>query len=154
MKYFTIFIMLIAIALPLTAEESSKIIKMADFDRTYEGFSFTKGELAKLDLSGDGFPMEIDFIFDMPSGLGMNNAELTDWFPGKAGIIDLGPVSLENNSDIPTEGFNPFIGPEDIIPGHTYLILTADAEHYGKLQIIKFDIENELLEFTWVYLVE
>lgn len=154
MKYLVILISLFALALPLTAEESSDIIKMSDFDRSIEGFSFTKGELVKLNPEGDGFPMEIDFIFDMPSGLGMNNAELTDWFPGKAGIIDLGPVSLENNSDIPTEGFNPFIGPEDIIPGHTYLILTADAAHYGKIQIVQFDIESELLEFTWIYLGE
>lgn len=69
----------------------------------------------------------------------MNNSELTDWFPGKAGIIDLGPVSPGIDSEIPAEGFTPFPGLESIIPGHTYLIRTADAEHYGKIQIVQFD---------------
>ncbi len=146
--------MLITIALPLTAEESSEIIKMADFDRSFEGFSFSNGELIKLDPAEGSFPMEIDFIFDMPSGLGMNNSELTEWFPGRAGIIDLGPVSLESDTELSVEGFNPFLDPESIISGHTYLILTADTEHFGKIHIINFDSESELVEFTWIYLVE
>ena len=152
MKYLTILILLFTILFPMTAQESSNIILMIDFDRSMEGFSFFKGGLVKLDQESGDFPMEIDFIFDMPSGLGMNNAELTDWFPGKAGIIDLGPISLEIDTEIPVEGFNPFLGPESIIPGHTYLVVTADTEHYGKIQIVQFDVENELLEFTWVYL--
>ena len=152
MKYLVILISLFALALPLTAEESSDIIKMSDFDRSIEGFSFTKGELVKLDQSEDGFPMDIDFIFDMPHGLGMNNAELTDWFPGTAGIFDLGPVSLDTDTDIPSEGFSPSMAPEDMITGHTYLILTADAERYGKIQIVQFDVENEILEFIWIHL--
>lgn len=143
MKYFALFIALLALVMPLTAEEPSKIIIMKGFDRSYEGYSFNAGELVKLDLSED-----------MPSGLGMNNAELTDWFPGKAGIIDLGPVSLEIDTEIPSEGFSPFLGPESIIPGHSYIVVTADSEHFGKIQIVQFDIENEVLEFTWVYLVE
>ncbi|MCK5673491.1 MAG: hypothetical protein KAH95_08950 [Spirochaetales bacterium] len=154
MKYFVILIMLIAVVLPLTAEESSEIIKMADFDRSFEGFSFSNGELIKLDPAEGSFPMEIDFIFDMPSGLGMNNSELTEWFPGRAGIIDLGPVSLESDTELSVEGFNPFLDPESIISGHTYLILTADTEHFGKIHIINFDSESELVEFTWIYLVE
>lgn len=98
--------------------------------------------------------MEIDFIFDMPGGLDMNNAVLSEWFPGNAEIIDPGPVSLEIDSEIPVEGFNPFIDPECMIPGHTFLIRTANEEHFGKIHIIKFDIESELLEFTWIYLGE
>ena len=154
MKYIAILFMLITFILPLTAEESTEIIKMTDFDRSFEGFSFTKGELIKLNPAEGSFPMEIDFIFDLPSGLGMNNSELTEWFPGKAGIIDLGSVALDIVTEIPVEGFNPFLDPESMIPGHTYLILTADAEHFGKIQIIKFDVENEILEFTWVSLSE
>ena len=98
--------------------------------------------------------MDVDFIFDMPNGLGMNNAELTDWFPGKAGIIDLGPVALEIDTELSVEGFNPFLDPESMIPGHTYLILTADAEHFGKIHILNFDVENEILEFIWISLSE
>ena len=90
----------------------------------------------------------------MPSGLGMNNSELTEWFPGNAGIIDLGSVNLEIDIEIPEEGFNPFIDPEGLIPGHTFLIRTADGKHFGKIHIINFDMESELLEFTWIYLVE
>lgn len=154
MKHLAILLMLITVILPLTAQESAEVIRMKDFDRSHEGFSFSKGELIKLDLEEGSFPMEIDFIFDMPSGLGMNNSELTEWFPGKAGIVDLGPVSLEIDTEIPVEGFNPFIDPEGLIPGHTFLIRTADEKFFGKIHIIKFDIESELLEFNWIYLVE
>jgi len=152
MKYLTAFIVLITLSMPLMSAESSKVIKMTDFDRSFEGFSVSTGELIKLNPAEGSFPMEIDFIFDMPSGLGMNNSELTDWFPGKAGIIDLGSVALDIVTEIPVEGFNPFLDPESMIPGHTYLILTADAENYGKIHILNFDIESELLEFSWVYL--
>lgn len=113
MKYISVFFVLIAIILPVMAEESSDILRMSDFDISKVGLSFIKGELVKLDPAGDNFPMEIDFIFDMPHGLGMNNSVLTEWFPG-----------------------------------HTYLVQTGDAEHYGKF--LQFDAENELLEFTWI----
>ena len=154
MKYFTLLLAIFLISLPLSALDTSNSIKMADFDRSLEGFSFSKGGLVKIDPSIGGFPMDVDFIFDMPSGLGMNNTALTEWFPGDAGIIDLGEEAIDSETGIPSEGFNPFVGPEDIIPGHTYFLKTADAEHYGKIHVLKFDIENELLEFTWVYPVE
>ena len=154
MKYFTILIMLFTIMLPLTAQESSNIIQMKDFDKSMDGFSFAQGGLVKLSQESEGFPPEIDFIFDMPSGLGMNNSELTEWFPGKTEIIDMGEISLDTETQVPTEGFTPFLGPEDIIPGHTYLIRTANTEYYGKINVVQFDEENELIEFTWVFLVE
>jgi hypothetical protein len=81
----------------------------------------------------------------------MNNSELTEWFPGKVEIIDLGQISLDTETDIPTEGFNPFLGPEGIIPGHTYLIRTSNLDKFGKIHILEFDVENELLTFDWVY---
>lgn len=152
MKFFTIIIALIALALPAMAEDPGNSVLLKDFDRTMEGFSFSKGGLVQLNQDSDVFPMEIDFIFDMPSGLGMNNSELTEWFPGKAGIIDLDQISLDTETEIPTEGFNSFIGPEDIIPGHTYLIRTTDTEHFGKIHIVQFDAENEIIEFIWVSL--
>lgn len=153
MKYFTVILMLIAMALPAIAEESLDIVQMGDFDKTFQGFSLSNGTLIDVDIEGDGLPIDIDFIFDMPNGLGMNNEDLSGWFTGKAGIIDLGPVSLEDDDTvIPAMGFNPFLEPDNIIPGHTYLIQTGNEEHYGKIQIVQFDAENELLEFTWVYL--
>ncbi|MCK5347188.1 MAG: hypothetical protein KAR20_27455 [Candidatus Heimdallarchaeota archaeon] len=151
MKYLTVFIALIALVLPVMAEESSESIQMGDFDKTLQGFSLNRGELIIVDMEEEGLPLDIDFIFDMPNGLGMNNKELAPVFSGTAGIIDLGPVPLNDDSDIPAEGFTLFLVPEDIIPGHTYLIRTADAEHSGKIQIVQFDVENQLLEFTWVY---
>lgn len=154
MKYLTILLAFLLSSFPIIAGETLETVRMGDFDRTMEGFSFTKGELVKLDPSVEGFPMEIDFIFDMPSGLGMNNSVLTEWFPGEAEIIDLGQVSLDTEIEIPLEGFNPFLGPDNIILGHTYLIKLADSEHYGKIKIVQFDFENELIEFIWVYLGE
>jgi len=151
MKKLIPFIMLSIIIFPMAAQESSNIV-MKDFDESMEGFSFAKGGLVKMDQERDGCPMEIDFIFDMPHGLGMDNSVLTDWFSGNAGIIDLGPVSLEIDSEIPTEGFIPSLEPESIIQGHTYLIRTADEKSYGKIQIVQFD--DEMVEFKWIYPVE
>ena len=152
MKYFVIVIMLFIIVLPITAEESSEIIKLSDFDKSQEGFSFSKGELVQIDPSADQFPMDVDFMFDMPNGLGMNNSELTKWFPGTAVIIDLGEIPLHTVIKNPLDGYTPFLDPEMIIPGHSYFIRTADSEHFGKIHIVKFDSENEMIEFTWVNL--
>ena len=152
MKYFTLLLALFALSMPLTAQDSSNSIKMSDFDRSLEGFSFSKGELVKIDPSISGFPMDVDFIFDMPHGIGMNNSELTKWFPGTAGIFDLGEIALDTEIEYPVEGYTPSLEPEMIIPGHTYFIRTADSDHQGKIHIVMFDSESENFEFTWVYL--
>ena len=62
-------------------------------------------------------------------------------------IIDLGPVSIDDDSELPAEGFNIFLVPEEIIPGNTYLIRLADGAQFGKIYIVNFDVDNELLDF-------
>lgn len=66
MKYFTVIFALIALAMPVMAEDQVNRVLMKDFDKSLQGFSFTQGGLVKLDPESDGFPMEVDFIFDMP----------------------------------------------------------------------------------------
>ena len=155
MKHLVIVIMIFAVMLPISAQESSQSILIGDFDKTLQGFSLNRGELVKVNLEEEFLlPIEIDFIFDMPNGLGMNNEDLAPGFAGTAGIIDLGLVPLTDNFDFSEEEFNIFLVPDAIIEGHTYLIKTADAEHYGKIHILNFDSLNETLEFSWVYLEE
>jgi len=151
MKYISVLIMLCSILLPITAQESADTIVMKDFDKSLKGFSFSEGGIIELNQESEEFPMEIDFIFDMPHGIGMNNSELTSWFSGNAGIIDLGSVSLEANTEIPSAVFNPSLAPEDIIPGHTYLIRSSTEGNYGKIHILQFYMEKEIIEFTWTH---
>jgi hypothetical protein len=151
MKYITIAILLFSILLPITAQELQNKIQMKDFDKSVEGFSLSEGGIVKLDPASENFPVEIDFIFDLPHGIGMNNSELTAWFPGEAGIIDLGLVPLDAEIELPSEGYNSSISQEEIIPGHTFLIRSGDHKLYGKINIVLLDVENEILEFTWVY---
>ena len=94
--------------------------------------------------------MEIDFIFDLPKGLGMNNSELSASFSGQALIMDLGEIPLEEKTDLAEDAFTPFLQPEEIIEGHTYLIKTADTKEYGRIRIINFEAESGLLTFKWV----
>lgn len=152
MKCITIAILLFSILLPITAQEFPQSVIMKDFDKSVEGFSLSNGGLIKVDPASKEFPLEIDLIFDLPHGIGMNNSELTAWFPGNAGIIDLGLVPLDSQIEIPSEGFYPSIAQEEIIPGHTFLIRSGDDKFYGKLNIVLFDAKNEILEFNWMNL--
>lgn len=136
--------------LPVMAEETINTIQMGDFDKTLQGFSLSKGELVTVNMA-EGLPLEIDFIFDMPNGLGMNNKDLTSKFMGTAGIYDLGPVSMNDESTFSLDNFSIFLNPDEIISGHTYLIKTSVEGSYGKIRIVSFDAENEILEFNWVY---
>ncbi len=153
MKSFVILLALISITLPITAEEPLESIIIGDFDKTFHGFSLSRGELVSVNIEEEFLlPIEIDFIFDLPNGLGMNNEDLAPGFSGTAGIIDLGPIPLMENTDFPEEDFNMYLMPEDIIPGHSYIIRTTDTDHYGKIHIVDINAEIESLEFIWIYL--
>ncbi len=155
MKHFRVCMVLIILAAPLMAKEANAVVTIGDFDSTLQGFSFSHGGLAAVDMeTADSLPIEIDFIFDMPNGLGMNNGKLSGWFPGQAMILDLGEISLEEKIELPEDSFTPFLAPEEIIPGHTYLIKTADTGNSGRIRIISFDTEKNLLTFNWVNLNE
>ncbi|MCK5199097.1 MAG: HmuY family protein [Spirochaetales bacterium] len=153
MKYLTILITLVLITLPITAQDFPQTIIIDDFDFSFEGFSLSRGELVIVNMEEEFLlPVEIDFIFDLPNGLGMNNEELAPGFSGTAGILDLGPAPLMEDTDFPEDNFILYLMPEDIIPGHTYIIRTTDTDHYGKIHIVDINAEIESLEFTWVYL--
>jgi hypothetical protein len=153
MKYFRVCIALFILAAPLMANDTSNVITIGDFDATFQGFSFSHGGLVSVDMEAtESLPIEIDFIFDLPNGLGMNNSELSGWFPGRALILDLGEIPLEKKIALPEDSFTPFLLPEEIIAGHTYLIKTADAQYSGRIRILSFEAENSLLTFNWVNL--
>ena len=58
---------------------------------------------------------------------------------------------LMETPDPPAGDFTPFLMPEEIIEGHTYLVQGVEAGHYGMFRVIDFDSENSLLSFNWIY---
>ena len=145
-------VVLMLLSTPLMAEKKSNVITIADFDEGFKGFSFSLGKLISLENERERFPIELDFIFDLPNGLGMNNTELDSIFSGEAMIQDLGKISLEKDADIIEDEYVPFLSPEEIITGHTYEIKTAKTGQTGRIQIINVDMERDLLTFRWVLL--
>ncbi len=125
-------------------------VVMRDFDDSLVGFSFQRGELIGLKGARE-FPTEIDFIFDMPLGLGTNNAELSKQFKGQGGIIDMGRKPLAALSAAPKSGYKPALDASDIKVGHSYYLRTADGRHHGVLHITGFDADKETLTFDWRY---
>ncbi|MDA3957043.1 hypothetical protein [Oceanispirochaeta sp.] len=152
MKFSKILIALIMLAGPILAEDSNHFITMADFDKTFQGFSFLQGELVSIDMEAENLSDHIDFIFDLPNGLGMNNGALDGWFAGKAMILDLGDMPIESILEMDEEDFTPYLIPEELIPGHTYHIKTADTKHQGRIRIVEFDTDQSLLSFNWLKL--
>jgi len=150
MKFIKVLAALLLMAGPVMAEKSHDTVVMGDFDSTAQGFSFSRGELISVDREAESLSMEIDFIFDIPNGLGMNNGELGSWFSGRAMIADLGDIPLDKKANPAEDEFTPFLIPDEMIPGHTYLIRTADSKHYGKIRIEEFDYDNSRLVFSWV----
>ena len=151
MKYFRLLVALLILTVSITADEKAKLVTMGDFDLTKQGFSFALGELVTADVEAENLTNEIDFIFDLPNGLGMNNSELTDWFTGQAQILDLGEIPLDKKPIKPEGEFSSFLIPDEIVVGHTYLIKTSMMEEYGRIQIVEFDNEKSLLTFKWVF---
>jgi hypothetical protein len=152
MKFLKVLMTLIILAGPVMAKESQKVVLINDFDSSLQGFSLTTGKLITVDQEAGSLPMEIDFIFDIPNGVGMNNSQLGDWFHGEAMILDLGDIPINKKIDLPDADLAPYLIPSEIVEGHTYMIQTADANHYGRIKIVQFDEDNSTLSFTWVYL--
>ncbi|MBI9107006.1 MAG: hypothetical protein JEZ04_09700 [Spirochaetales bacterium] len=154
MKIIKIFIVLILLAAPVMAEKNRDVVTIGEFDSTLQGFSFTSGGIVKVDEEAESLPIKIDFIFDLPNGLGMNNSALDSWFPGEGMVQDLGNIPLEKNVDFIDDDFAPYLIPDEIIAGHTYLMKLAGSDKYGRIKIIDFDEDNSRLTFKWVYLDE
>jgi hypothetical protein len=152
MKILKAIIVLLILSLPVMAQKSQNVITIGGFDSMMQGFSFSLGGLVTVDGESGSLPHKIDFIFDMPNGLGMNNSELDSWFPGDGLVQDLGSIPLEKDADLIEDEFAPYLIPDEIIPGHTYLMKLAGTEKYGRIKIVEFDRYNNLLSFEWIYL--
>ena len=123
-------------------------VVLRDFDASLSGFSFSQGEITK---SKGELTTDIDFIFDLPHGIAANNAELTKRFKGQGGVVDMGAKSLAAIKEAPTTGYQPALSTSDIKVGHSYCFLTADGQHYGKIEVLGFDEVKETLTFVWQY---
>ncbi len=152
MKVFRTLIVLVLVVLsgPLMAEVPGDVVVLGDFDDTFQGFGFDTGELVTVDMEAESLPAEIDFIFDLPNGLGMNNRALGSWFSGEATVLDLGDVPLEETADYPSADFAPFLLPEEIIVGHSYLVKNDEGIYSGMFRIVDFDSEGGQLSFRWI----
>lgn len=150
MKYLNIVFALLLISSPLIAKDKLRMITMEDFDSAFNGFSYTEGKLLPVSRDDDSFPMKIDFVFDMPQGIGMNNITLDNYFVGSAFIIDLGEIKINGSADISEENYRTHLSPEEIIPGHVYHVMTADASHNGRMKIVSIDNEKKQLSFQWI----
>lgn len=150
MKIINLFITLLLLASPLMAQDSIQTASMEDFDISMTGFSFTAGELVTASPEDKSLPMEIDFIFDIPNGLGMNNGALGDWFKGSAMITDLGEVEIDANVEISEDDYSPYLVPDEIIVGNTYQIMTADSSLYGRIKVLEFNYDRRHLSFEWI----
>ena len=151
MKYLNLFIVLLILVVSVPAEGPGDIVILGDFDDTFQGFSFSKGELVAVSPEAESLPEEISFIIDLPNGLGMNNTTLSDWFSGETLIFDLGDVPLAKTGARREDNFKPYLSPEQLIVGHTYLVNTGETAGYGMFRIVDLDSEKGLLSFNWIY---
>ena len=126
-------------------------VVLQDFDVSHSGFSFRLGKVTK---SQGEVTAETDFMLDLPHGIGTNNTKLSKKFTGQAGVVDMGEMSLAEIKEAPKTGYQPALSPSDIKVGHSYCFLTADGQHYGKIEVLGFDEENETLTFIWQYQAE
>ena len=144
----------VALASRAVAEEApvarQGTVVLQDLDEAGSGFSFREGTLVKPESKPELYA-RIDLALDLPHGLGGNNPQVSPLFSGRGGIVDLGARPLERIDKAPKEGYAPLLKPEAIVKGHSYGVLTADGEHYGKLEVLNFDLEEGLLEFRWQY---
>ena len=143
---------IVAVAVLARAQETRHqgTIVLQDFDEAGSGFSFREGALVKPQSKPELYA-RIDLMLNLPHGLGANNPQASPLFSGKGGIVDLGARPLGKIDKVPKAGYRPMLKTEAIIKGHSYGVLTADGEHYAKLEVINFDPDEGLLEFTWQY---
>lgn len=148
-------IWILAAPLWLAAAEPARVVRegttvLQEFDDAGTGFSFEQGGLVKPESKAELYA-RIDLVLDLPNGLGANNAQASPRFSGKGGIVDLGARPLAEIHELPKTGYAPLLKPEAILKGHSYGVLMADGKHYGKLQVVNFEPEEGLLEFSWQY---
>jgi len=145
----------IVVAAALAEAQESPIarrgtIVLQDVDDTGSAFSFRDGALVKPESKPELYS-RIDLMLDLPHGLGANNPQASPRFSGKGGILDLGARPLAKIGKAPKAGYRPRLEAGAIVKGHSYVVLTADGAHYAKLEVINFDPDEGLLEFSWQY---
>jgi hypothetical protein len=137
---------LLGVLCSVQAQEQDVVIH--DFDDSGSGFSFQRGTLV-MPENPQEVSKEIDFILDLPHGLGANSAKLSTKFKGRGGIIDMGRKSLAQLTEPPKSGYKPALGASDIKVEHSYFFLTADGRHHGLVHVTGFDERKKTMTFTW-----
>ncbi len=127
-------------------------ILLKEFDRSFEVFNFKEGKLIKLDPKKMNME-KTDLLFDLPQGLGTNNKKLFKIFTGNAGIVDMGKQSIDKVLEAPEGEYLLALGSKMIKEGHTYCVKTSDGEHYGKIEILKFENtgKDSFIKFLWKF---
>jgi hypothetical protein len=133
-----------------SVQAQGQSIVIRDFDDSGSGFSFQRGTLVRPE-NPQALSLNVDFILDLPHGIGANSSKLSKKFKGRGGIIDMGRKPLAEVTDAPKSGYKPALETSDIKVGHTYYVLTADGRHHGKLHVTAFDVTKKTLTFTWQY---
>lgn len=146
--YALLLLLLLGALYAVQAEEQGVVIH--DFDDSGSGFSFQRGTVVMPENPRE-LSVEIDFILDLPHGLGANNSKLSSKFKGQGGIIDMGRKSLAEVTDPPKSGYKPALDTSDIKVGHSYLFLTADGQHHGVVHVTGFDESKKTMTFTARY---
>jgi hypothetical protein len=137
----------------LSQDNEKTIIKMPDLYKGLMGFSFREGKVVPAYAQEEDvlFSTTLDLVWFPPNGLIANNAKSYFPFSGKGGIIDLGKKALDEVKEAPKTGYALQLKPKQIKKGHTYCVLTADGEHYGKIHVLTYDRKKGELTFTWQY---
>lgn len=93
-----------------------------------------------------------DIFFDSDHGIA-TNSEIGGWElgVGNGGIIDMGPVGLDEVKEAPANGYKQALDLSEIKQGHTYCVRTANGTEYGKFHILDFDQDDVTLEATWAF---
>lgn len=129
------------------AEPLQHHVRLGDFDQTHQLFSFREGLITVEPRAK--VPLAVDFFLELPHGLGTNNPQLDRAFTGRGALIDLGRTSFKTKIQVPMMGFKPALRPQEIIPGHTYLVRLGAGDSYGQLHVLNIDFEKSVLDFTW-----
>ena len=150
MKRLGLVLILWVVACGGARGQEPRAVTLLDFDRGGKGFSFAQGVPLTPEKPTE-FQAEIDLFFDLPDGVTMNNAALNRIFQGQAGIIGMGARPLKEITQAPLRGYKVGLKAAELRVGHSYCVRTADGKCFAKLHITNLDINEETLEFTYVY---
>jgi hypothetical protein len=119
---------------------------------TGKGFSFRLGKVIPLwqDEMAE-FSLDVDLVWDPPTGLAANTVQNYRPFSGKGGIVDLGKRAFKEVKEAPLKGYARYLDVKEIRVGHTFCVLTADGKHYAKIEIIEHDPKRPKLVIRWQY---